>query len=142
MWHWTSPPAAAEVARVLARDGWLALWWNEVSADGEPWWDLQQDVLEAESPHDRRGYRMRDWAAELAHVLPVAETTALAWERRIDLDLYERWMRSKSYVQTMRGGPPAVDAFVARTRASLLEHFPDGVVVEPFVVRLWLLRRG
>jgi len=164
MWHWTRDPAADEVARVLRPGGRLLLWWNEVAASGSPWWDAQQDRLEAGNPRYRRDYREVDYAAALADHFDSAGTqdfdsagtqdsasantqargeatssagrpVELHWQRTLSLDLYERWLRSKSYVQEI----PDVDAFVADCRADLLEVFPDGQVVEPFVTRLWVL---
>jgi SAM-dependent methyltransferase len=137
MWHWTSAPAApAEVVRVLRPGGVLLLWWNEVVARG-PWWDAQQDRLEAGNPSYRRGYREVDHNARLAPWFDGEPPREIAWERALPLDLYERWLRSKSYVQALAD----VDAFVAACRADLQAAFPSGEVVEPFVTRLWVLHR-
>ncbi|MGB8651204.1 MAG: class I SAM-dependent methyltransferase [Mycobacteriales bacterium] len=137
MWHWTSDPAGAEVRRVLRPGGVLALWWNEVTADGTWWFDLQQDRLEAGNPLYRRGYRQVDYSAQLAPWFDGRPLVELAWSRTLSVDLYERWLRSKSYVQAL----PDVDGFVAASRADLFEAFPDGEVVEPFVTRLWTLEK-
>ncbi|MCW2585638.1 MAG: Methyltransferase type 11 [Frankiales bacterium] len=137
MWHWTSAPAApAEVARVLRPGGRLLLWWNEVRAEGA-WWDAQQDRLEAGNPSYRRGYREVDYSAQLAPWFTGAPPREIDWERTLSLELYERWLRSKSYVQAL----PDVEGFVAGCRADLLAAFPDGQVLEPFVTRLWVLQR-
>lgn len=132
MWHWTSQPAASEVRRVLRPGGRLLLWWNEVKLDA-PWWDRQQKRLEAGNPNYRRGYREVDYNAPLADLFRTVEPFEIAWERSLSFDLYERWLRSKSYVQAL----PDVDAFVAACRADLVEVFPDGRVIEPFAARLW-----
>jgi SAM-dependent methyltransferase len=137
MWHWTDPPAAAEVARVLRPRGRLALWWNEVTADGLSWFDAQQDRLEAGNPAYTRGYRQVDYRAQLAELFVGPPPLEIPWERTLSLDLYERWLRSKSYVQRL----PDVEGFVAASRADLMEAFPTGDVVEPFVTRLFLLER-
>ena len=140
MWHWLdAAAAAAEAWRVLRPGGWLALWWNEVDADGLAWWDAQQDRLEAGNPRYHRGYRERDYGAELEATGlfgPVA-TWSGQWSRQLDLAMYERWLRSKSYVQEL----PDVEEFVATERASLAAVFPDGLVTEPFAIRLWLAHR-
>jgi SAM-dependent methyltransferase len=135
MWHWTSPPAAEEVARVLRPGGRLLLWWNEVAAADAPWWDRQQDRLETGNPLYRRGYREVDYADRLSPLFVSEPVLEILWSRSISLDLYERWLRSKSYVQEL----PDVDGFVAACRADLLEAFPSGIVEEPFVTRLWTL---
>jgi SAM-dependent methyltransferase len=137
MWHWTEDPAAEEVARVLRPGGRLLLWWNEVLGAGLPWFDRQQDRLEAGNPRYTRGYREVDYAALLSPLFAAAPTSEIVWEREISLDLYERWLRSKSYVQELAD----VDGFVADCRADLLEEFPDGEVVEPFVTRLFTLEK-
>lgn len=134
MWHWTTTPAGEEVARVLRPGGRLLLWWNEVRVDA-PWWDAQQERLEAGNPRYERGYREVDYNALLAAWFTGDPPLELPWSRRLSVDLYERWLRSKSYVQAL----PEVDAFVAASRADLLEAFPDGQVEEAFVTRLWSL---
>ena len=136
MWHWTTPSAAAEAHRVLTAGGRLALWWNE-GRGGSWWWDAEQTRIEQGNPRYRRGYRQVDWAERLTRWFTAAEPLEIAWERRLSVELYERWLRSKSYVQEL----PDVDGFVAACRADLLQAFPDGTVVEPFVTRLWLLEK-
>jgi SAM-dependent methyltransferase len=136
MWHWTDDPAAAEAARVLRPGGRLALWWNE-GRGGSWWWEAEQARIEAGNPRYRRGYREVDYAQRLAALFAGPPPYEIAWERRIPVDLYERWLRSKSYVQAL----PDVDGFVAACRADLLKAFPDGEVLEPFVTRLWLLEK-
>ncbi len=131
-WHWVRVPAAvAEVRRVLRPGGALATWWNDVSAADSPWWQAQQNRLEACSPGYSRDYRRRDWAAELAGV-PGVGSVAIAtrdWIRELPLDDYETWLRSKSYVAALGD---RLEEFLAAERASLRAAFPDGVVREPF----------
>jgi SAM-dependent methyltransferase len=139
-WHWVDvPAAAAQVARVLRPGGRLAVWWNEVdAAAGSPAfaaaWSAQQQRLEEANPRYRRQYRDRDYASELmatGHFGDVRTWTG-SWRRELDWPTYERWLRSKSYVQAVDD----VEALVAAERASLAEAFPDGRIVEPFSVRL------
>lgn len=137
MWHWVDVPvAAAEAARVLRPGGWLAVWWNDVAAGGEAWFEAQQARLEAAGTGYHRAYRSRDHAAGLRAVFPVVERWSGSWSRRLAWPLYERWLRSKSYVAAL----PDTEAFVAAERDSLLAAFPDGVIVEPFDVQLVLAR--
>jgi SAM-dependent methyltransferase len=120
MWHWTSDPAAQEVARVLRRGGRLLLWWNESDADGQPWWDAQQDRLEAGNPLYTRGYREIDYNAQLGEWFTTAPPTLIRWSRTLGLERYARWLRSKSYVQKLAD----VDGFVAACLDDLREVFP------------------
>jgi SAM-dependent methyltransferase len=137
MWHWVDAPVAArEVARVLRPGGWLALWWNDVAADGEPWYEEQQARLEASATGYRRSYREAAYDEPLREVFASVEAWTGTWERRLDLPTYERWLRSKSYVAAL----PDQEAFLAAERASLAAAFPDGVVVEPFRTRLLTAR--
>ena len=98
----------------------------------------QQARLEASSPGYRRTYRTRDWAAELLATgrFGPAHEQELHWSRELEWPLYERWLRSKSYVQAV----PDLEGLVAAERASLSQAFPDGRIVEPFVVRLVVVR--
>lgn len=139
-WHWVCvDAAAAEVARVLRPGGSLAVWWNDIDAEGEPWWEAQQRRLEAGSPGYRRDYRGRDYGEELRHSGLFASVVSAqsGWVRSLDLDTYAAWLRSKSYVAAMG---PAMAGFLAAERRSLAEAFPDGEVREPFVTRLWVAR--
>ena len=138
MWHWVDVPrAAAEVRRVLRPDGRLAVWWNDVAADGQPWYEAQQARLEATSPGYTRGYRTRAYDDELRGAFGEVRTWTGSWSRTLDWPTYERWLRSRSYVQAV----PDLDAFLDAERASLAEAFPDGRVVEPFAVRLVVAHR-
>jgi SAM-dependent methyltransferase len=137
-WHWVRvPAAAAEVARVLRPGGALALWWNDEAALGEPWWELQKQLLEASGTGYRREYRAQDVVGDLASTgLFAPPTVAIApWERTLDLDTYQTWLRSKSYVAALG---PAQEEFLRAVRASLAEAFPDGLVREPFRTTLYV----
>jgi SAM-dependent methyltransferase len=138
MWHWVDKPAGPqEVTRVLNRGGRLLLWWNESDADGQPWWDVQQDRIEAGNPLYSRGYRDVDYNEQLGDWFTTHEPTLIRWSRTISLERYDRWLRSKSYVQRLAD----VDGFVAASLDDLRGAFPDGPVVEPFVTRLWRFDR-
>ncbi|MCK9899503.1 ubiquinone biosynthesis protein UbiE [Parafrankia colletiae] len=131
-WHWVGvPAAAAEAARVLRPGGSLAVWWNDVDAEDFHWYQRQQDRLEAMSPGYTRDYRSRPFAEELRWTGLFAEvvTVTCRWHREIDLDRYETWLRSKSFVAAIGD---RVEDFLAAERRSLLRSFPDGLIIEPF----------
>lgn len=135
MWHWVDVPAAsAEAARVLRPGGALAVWWNELDAAGERWFQDQQDRLEAADPAYTRTYRQRPYADELRATGLFSSVASWEgrWSRELDWPLYARWLRSKSYVAQLDDP----EAFLAAEQASLAEAFPDGRIVEPFRVQL------
>lgn len=135
-WHWVDvAQAAPEVRRVLKPDGALAVWWNNVDAGGVPWFEAQQQRLEAMSPGYRREYRSDPAEVALAPYFDDVVVRTMRWSRTLSLDEYEVWLRSKSYVAAIGDG---LDEFLAAERASLAAAFPDGHVVEPFEVRLVL----
>jgi SAM-dependent methyltransferase len=137
MWHWVDVGAAVpEVLRVLRPGGRLAVWWNEAGAVGQPWFEAQESLIEAANPAYRRGYCRVDRAAQLRDAGwpgPVTHWTT-SWQRELDVELYLRWLRSKSYVDATG----RVDELCEQVRAVLLEHFPSGTVVELFDVGLWV----
>jgi SAM-dependent methyltransferase len=141
-WHWMRVPvAAAEAVRVLRPGGALAVWWNDVEAEDQTWWQRQQDRLEAMSPGYTRGYRTsRPYADELRWTGQFTEVVTLGgrWTRRLDIDTYLTWMRSKSYVAAI--GDQEED-FLEAERRSILRAFPDGIVEEPFSTLLVVARR-
>lgn len=140
-WHWMRvPDAAAEAVRVLRPGGALALLFNDVAAAGEPWWQAQQDRLEAANPAYRRDYRCRDWAAELGGLpgLAPAAVAEVSWVRPLPVQDYLTWLRSKSYVAALGD---RLEDFLAAERASLLGVFPAGVVREPFRTHVVVARR-
>jgi SAM-dependent methyltransferase len=136
--HWVRPETAVPEARRVLRDGGaLAVWWNNSDARGEPWWDAQQDELERLVDGYERHYRSDDPTEALGLAFGEVTATEVPWVRPLDVETYVVFLASKSYVARIPGGPAA---FLDRQRAALLEAFPDGVVVEPFVTRLWVAR--
>ncbi|MCM3921495.1 methyltransferase domain-containing protein [Frankia sp. AiPs1] len=139
-WHWVDVPvAAAQAARVLRPGGALAVWWNDVDAAEFRWWQRQQERLERMSPGYRREYRSRPFADELRWTGHFSEVVTLTgrWRRRIGMDDYLTWLRSKSYVAAIGD---RLDDFLDAERRTMLRAFPDGVVVEPFRTLLVIAR--
>lgn len=136
-WHWTDlRRATAEAARVLRPGGALAVWWNLVQADGVDWLDRQHTRLLAANPAWGRGkHHDRDWVGEFRSLGWAVQTAICTWSRTLPIEDYLTWMRSKSYVAAIGDGEAD---FLAAERASLLDAFPGGDVVEPFATELYV----
>jgi SAM-dependent methyltransferase len=139
-WHWTDPErACAEAGRVLKPGGALAVWWNLVQSDGLDWLERQHARIQAANPAwDGNANHHRGWEAEFESFGWSVQTAATPWVRVLPLEDYLVWMRSKSYVGAIQAEP--LEVFMAAERASLLEAFPDGRIVEPFVTELYVVR--
>jgi ubiquinone/menaquinone biosynthesis C-methylase UbiE len=143
-WHWTDPQrACAEAERVLRAGGALAVWWNLVRPEGLDWLDRQHGRIEEANPGWGRGeHHNRPWVAEFNALGWSVQTAITSWVRTLALEEYMVWMHSKSYVAAIAKlhGSAALEEFMAAERASLLEAFPDGQIVEPFVTELYVVR--
>ncbi len=143
-WHWTKlEPACAEAARVLRPGGALAVWWNLVPPEGLDWLDRQLSRIETANPGWIRGqHHDRPWVAEFASLGWSVHTAVTSWVRTLPIEDYMVWMHSKSYVAAIAelSGSAALEEVLAEERASLLEAFPDGRIVEPFVTELYVVR--
>lgn len=139
-WHWMRVrDAAMEVVRVLRSDGACAVWWNDVDARDTEWWQAQVERIEAGNPSFDRTYRDRAYGHELmgTGLFASLERASVEWSRRIEIEAYLTWLRSKSYVAAMGEG---VADFLQAERASLERFFPDGTILEPFRTDLFVLR--
>lgn len=143
-WHWTDPErACAEAARVLCPGGALAVWWNLVQPGGLDWLERQRSRVERANPGWGRGqHHNRPWAREFESFGWSVQPASSPWTRVLPLEEYLLWMRSKSYVAAIGDtkGAMALEEFMAAERASLLQAFPDGRIVEPFVTELYVVR--
>jgi SAM-dependent methyltransferase len=132
-WHWVHPVhGPEEVKRVLRAGGAIAVWWNNVRAAGERWYEGQQQRLEQMSPGYTRDYREPP-TEPFAPYFSSVQVFRTRWSRTIGIDDYLTWHSSKSYVAAIGERLPE---FLAAERAAILESFPDGVITEPFEVRL------
>ncbi len=139
-WHWVDPERGPlECRRVLRSGGALAVWWNNVRAEGQRWYEEQQARLEAMSPGYTRDYRDPPMADPFTPYFDDVEVFATRWARTIGIDDFMTWQTSKSYVAAIGDRLPE---YLAAERASVLEAFPDGVITEPFETRLVVARKG
>jgi SAM-dependent methyltransferase len=133
-WHWVHPERGPlEVLRVLRPGGALAVWWNNVHAAEQRWYEEQQDRLEDMSPGYARSYRDPPMEEPFTPYFDRVEIFTTHWSRAIGIDDYLTWMTSKSYVAAIGDRLPE---FLDAERASMVDAFPDGTVIEPFEVRL------
>lgn len=136
--HWMDPERAVPEARRVLRDGGaLAVWWNGSDARSESWWQVQQDLLESLNDEYGRDYRDYDPARDVAPWFGSVTTHEVPWVRRLDVETYLVFLSSKSYVAALGD---RMQGFLDAQRDLLTATFPDGVVVEPFVTRLWVAR--
>jgi SAM-dependent methyltransferase len=139
-WHWTDlRRATAEAARVLRPGGALAVWWNLVQPGGIDWLSRQHVRLAAANPEWGWGkHHDRPWVAEFQGLGWSVQTSVSEWSRRLSIDDYLLWMRSKSYVAAIGG--ERLEEFIEAERASLQQAFPEGDVQEPFATELYVAR--
>jgi SAM-dependent methyltransferase len=142
-WHWFDPDRASwEVARVLRPGGYWSAWWSHAWADGQPWFDTYQGLMEAACPGWRRHHRNTDWSREgIAQTGLFEDATRIVvpWTRRVDVVEWMTEERSKSYVVQLP--PPSCDRLLRGINEILGTHFPDGAMAVPYRTRMWLARR-
>jgi SAM-dependent methyltransferase len=142
-WHWFDPDRASwEVARVLRPGGHWAAWWSYAWADGEPWFESHQRLMESACPGWRRHHRNTDWSQEsIAHtgLFDDGARIVVPWTRVLDTAEWMTEERSKSYVAEL---PPADrDRLLHGIGDMLSGHFPGGAMAVPYRTRMWLARR-
>lgn len=145
-WHWVDPELAVpEVLRVLKPGGALACFWNKPEADA-PWRTGYNDRIRAliggEPDYNNRSSAFDqeptiDLGSRSAD-LPVREFRA-SWSRRIPVEQRLTNATSRSYMSDVE--PARLAAFLENERAVLLEHFPDGMVVEDYTTWLGVVRK-
>ncbi|MEV0535664.1 class I SAM-dependent methyltransferase [Kitasatospora sp. NPDC050463] len=133
--HWTRPELSVpEAIRVLRPGGALATWWN-VKDSSVGWVRAMGERFAAALPGVYHGYgAVNEIARHLAPYDLRTGTAVLRWERRVAVDHVITDLTSRSYVASLT--PEERAPLLAVEREALLAEFPDGWVIEPYVLDL------
>ncbi|MFJ8438011.1 class I SAM-dependent methyltransferase [Kitasatospora griseola] len=134
--HWTDPDRSVpEALRVLRPSGSLALWWN-VKDYEVPWLAAHQERMSATLP----GYHYYGGVIAGPEKLTEAglevRAASVRWERRVTVDQVITDLTSRSYVAVL--DPERRAPILAAEREALLAEFPDGQLVEPYRLDLYV----
>lgn len=140
-WHWTTPELALpEALRVLRPEGGLALWWN-TNDRSVGWVDEQADRLRERLPRHAAHDNTRVVGQHLAALEPTLEPVyrEVSWSRVVPLATHLANLATHSRFAVL--DPEETRPLLAEEEAIVGELFPDGLVEEPYLVRLTYLRR-
>ncbi|MFB7615362.1 class I SAM-dependent methyltransferase [Kitasatospora sp. NPDC056181] len=137
--HWTrAERSVPEAIRVLRPGGALATWWN-VKDSGVGWVRAMGERLSAALPDVYHGYgKVNEIVSHLAPYGLEVGTAVLRWDRRVTVDHVITDLTSRSYLASLT--PERREPLLAVEREALLAEFPDGWVVEPYVLDLTVAR--
>ncbi|MGV9265213.1 class I SAM-dependent methyltransferase [Kitasatospora sp. NPDC003701] len=133
--HWTRPERSVpEAMRVLRPGGALATWWN-VKDSSVGWVRAMGERLAAALADGCHGYgAVNEITGHLAPYDLRTGTAVLRWERRVTVDHVITDLTSRSYFAALT--PEERAPLLAVEREALLAEFPDGWVIEPYVLDL------
>ncbi|MER5350232.1 methyltransferase domain-containing protein [Kitasatospora sp. NPDC002551] len=133
--HWTAPERSVpEAVRVLRPGGALAAWWN-VKDSTVAWVRAMGERLAVALPGTYHGYgATKEIASHLAPYGLRNTQSVLHWERRITVEHLITDLSSRSYLAALT--PQRREPLLAVEREALLAEFPDGWVIEPYVLYL------
>jgi methyltransferase family protein len=137
-WHWVDGRLrAAEAHRVLHRSGRWAAWWSHARADGEDWFNSYWTAIETTCQGTNRSQRDTDWGKDLAQtgLFIVNEPIAVAWTRRVGVDLWLTEHRSHSNFASLDEADR--EGLLDQLTAILNDRFPGGTVEVAYETRLW-----
>ena len=141
-WHWTDPERSLpEAARVLHDRGVLAVWWNFLVAEGQPWFDAFDARKQEKPPSRGRDLLAVDWGAPVAEsgLFGWVRPVEIPWRRTVTVEDFVTDQSSHSHVAALRADDR--EELLGRLRSDLLDAFPSGVADLPYVTRVWVSRR-
>ncbi|MCB7137909.1 class I SAM-dependent methyltransferase [Cellulosimicrobium marinum] len=135
-WHWFSPAAPAEIARVLRPDGRLGIVWN-VRDERTDWVSRFTEII-----HRGDSLETSHRVPELGPAFGVPEHQPFGWHDRVRTDSLRPLAASRSYLLTLP--PDRRDALLAEVDDLASTH-PDLAgrteVDLPYVARCWRAER-
>jgi len=141
-WHWMPEGRRVyEVGRVLRARGLWAAWWSHARADGTEWFERHWQVIEGACPGVHRGQRDVEWGRELAAsgLFAPARTVSVLWNRRVDLVMWLKELRSHSYIADL--DPARREAVLGEVADAMRADFAAGAVDVPYSTVLWTAER-
>ncbi|MFG3054370.1 class I SAM-dependent methyltransferase [Kitasatospora sp. NPDC048239] len=137
--HWTrAERSVPEAIRVLRPGGALATWWNVKDA-GVGWVRAMGERLSTALSGIYHGYgAVNEIVGHLAPYDLRIDTAVLRWERRVTVDHVITDLTSRSYLASL--APEERAPLLAVEREALLAEFPDGWVIEPYILDLTVAR--
>ncbi len=141
--HWFNPPyALAEIARILAPGGSLALIWNNRDATRSAFVESYETLIARYNPAYEREYRTQDWAGKIAvsGAFEPAEHHVFAHDWVMMAEDFVGFSRSVSYIRNVLSRED-MPRFEGDLRGLLREHFNEGSARIPLRTEMWSARR-